>query len=226
MLRISVTLAFLLVASIIIFIGFHVGATTGPGSLLLNLGTTVIGIALTVAIVEWLFEKKQTKNEARRMAWRTLHRLDHAVWVWQGGSREFDANELLGLLASVTDSDPIPPFTETLFLVLGSDAENRLRHQGDIVQANTELEKALGCLKKLSAVRDSEDSLSPTQIAENLSKTARLLAKAVRISFTEDIEIKSTESSMRFEKCSLEQQEWRHFGRINESFEKKAIKRP
>jgi len=53
----------------------------------MNLGTEIVGITLTVAIVEALLEKRARSDEARRIAWNVMHDIDHAVWVWQGGGR-------------------------------------------------------------------------------------------------------------------------------------------
>lgn len=79
MLRISITILFIALAGCVIAMAFRIGPETPWGGLWLNLGTEIIGIALTVAIVEWLFERRRLQDEATKMAWRVLHLVDQAV---------------------------------------------------------------------------------------------------------------------------------------------------
>jgi len=55
LLRALVTAAFLLVAVLVLWMAFFVGAETPTGTLLINLGTEIVGIVMTVAVVEWFF---------------------------------------------------------------------------------------------------------------------------------------------------------------------------
>ncbi len=107
MLRALVTGGFLIVAAIILVTSFFVGVQTPSGTLLVNLGTEIVGIVMTVAIVEWFFERRRLQNRGRQLAWDFLHAVEHAVWVWQGGPREMDSDEVRGLLNAVRD-DPLP----------------------------------------------------------------------------------------------------------------------
>ncbi len=120
MLRVAITSLFLAVAVGVVGLAFRVGPDKPWGALWLNLGTEIVGIVFTVAIVEWLFERRRRLEDARRMAWRVLHALDHAVWVWQGGHREFNLAELVALLKRVEDGDSLPGFTQNLLMQLGS----------------------------------------------------------------------------------------------------------
>lgn len=88
MLRALVTAAFLFVALLVLWLAFVVGADTSMGTLLINLGTEIVGIVMTVAVVEWFFERRRLQTRGRQLAWDALHAAQTAVWVWQGGPRE------------------------------------------------------------------------------------------------------------------------------------------
>ena len=85
--------------------------TTSLGDLLMNLGTEVIGVVITVAVVESFLERRRLQNRGRQLAWDTLHAAETAVWVWQGGPREMETDEMLGILNAVNEDDPLPDFT-------------------------------------------------------------------------------------------------------------------
>ena len=52
----------------------------------------IIGIVITVAVVEWFFERRRLQTRGRQLAWDALHAVEHAVWVWQGGPREVESD--------------------------------------------------------------------------------------------------------------------------------------
>lgn len=209
MLRIIVTTVFLLLACGVIATAFVVGPETAWGGLWLNLGTEIIGIALTVAIVEWLFEWRSTQEEARKMAWRILHTLDHAVWVWQGGHREFDLDELLALLSAVGPNDEIPDFTQNLFIRMGSTSQDTLRHEPGVAKARAALTRALQDLAPLSRIRDNPQLLPALYIAKHLADGAIHAAQSLKMpvpaSLPDVSEIRDPDPK---------RQEWRHFGKV------------
>ena len=96
MLRAVVTSSFLLLAVVVLWMAFVVGTDTSYGTLFINLGTEIIGIVITVAVVEWFFERRRLLTRGRQLAWDSLHATQTAVWVWQGGPREMETDELLG----------------------------------------------------------------------------------------------------------------------------------
>ena len=120
MLRALVTGGFLALAGSVIWLAFLVGPDTSAGNLFTNLGTEIIGIVITVAFVEWLFERRRLQTRGRQLAWDALHTIEHAVWVWQGGPRQMDTDEVFGILAAVGSNDPLPDFTEGMFLSIGT----------------------------------------------------------------------------------------------------------
>ena len=80
MLRVIVTASFLLVAVIVLWMAFLVGTESSTGTLFINLGTEIIGIVLTVAVVEWFFERRRLQSRGKQLAWDALHAAQSAVW--------------------------------------------------------------------------------------------------------------------------------------------------
>jgi hypothetical protein len=201
-------LCLLLAAVISIYLAFRVGVESPAGTFLMNLSTEVVGIGITVAIVEWLLERRSKWEESRRVAWRVLHDLDYAVWVWQGGRRALIIDELLGLLATAREDDPLPPFTETLLLRIGSEAKFICQHQADLVAANRHLENALKHLSQLSSIRDADGAYERKRIKWYLQNATRALARTLdlKIGLTPADEIR------RVRDTSVQAQEMRRFG--------------
>ena len=210
MLRALITAGFLAVASLILFLpflipGFEVDSPTG--TLLINLGTELVGIVMTVAVVEWFFERRRLQTRGKQLAWDALHAVEHAVWVWQGGPREMDTDEVRGILNAVGESDPVPDFTESLFLNIGTRSRRLLSNDPEAVSAVPGFMNGLEHLARLSALRDGRDSMAARKIADILDDGTSDLAKALG---------KPTErhlaSLIRFRDPSIESQERRHFG--------------
>lgn len=206
--RMLLGVIFLVIAGGIIGIALSGDSEMGSTDLLLNLGTEIIGIVITVAIVEHFLEKRQSEASARRIAWEALHAIDHAVWVWQGGAREFDVDELMCLLSLARSDDPIPRFTQNLFLRIGGRADNTLRTRPNEMRALSSLSVGLKHLRPLSAMRDT-DELLPTEVIIEILRTSTIeLAKAVGTPFSNTI----PEGSLTRRSTTISAQEWRHFG--------------
>jgi len=207
MLRALVTGGFLVLAVGILSISFLFGVDTSMGTLLINLGTEIIGIVMTVAIVEWFFERRRLQTRGRQLAWDSLHALEHAVWVWQGGPREMDTDEVRGVLNAAGTDDDIPDFTEGLFLNIGTRSRRLLNNDPVAVQAMPGFMDGLEHLARLSAMRDGKDPMPARKVADILDQGTASLAKALG---------KPTEmhlaSLIRFRDPSVEGQERRHFG--------------
>ncbi len=155
MLRALVTGGFLIVAAFMLGMSFFFGVQTSTGTLLMNLGTEIVGIVMTVAIVEWFFERRRLQNRGRQLAWDALHAVEHVVWVWQGGPREMDSDEVRGLLNAVGD-DPLPDFTEGLLLNIGTRSHRLLNNDPAAVDAMPGLMGGLEHLGRLSSIRDGK----------------------------------------------------------------------
>jgi hypothetical protein len=207
MVRVVVITGFLVVAGVILWIPFLIGPETPTGTLLINLGSEFVGIILTIAVVEWFFERRRLQNRGKQLAWDALHAVEHAVWVWQGGPREMDTDEVRGILNAVGDSDPLPDFTEGLLLNIGTRARRLLNNDPEAVSAVPGFMNGLEQLARLSSIRDGKTAMPPRKVSDILDEGTAELAKALG---------KPTEkhlaSLIRFRDPSVENQERRHFG--------------
>lgn len=207
MLRALVTTGFLAVAAAILWLSFIVGVDTAAGTLFINLGTEIVGIVITVAVVEWFFERRRLHNRGRHLAGNALHAVEHAVWVWQGGPRQMETDEVRGVLHAVHKDDPLPDFTEGLLLNIGTRSRRLLDNDPEAVSALPSFMNGLEHLARLSTLRDGKDRMSARKVADILDEGTADLAKALG---------KPTErhlaSLIRFRDPSIESQERRHYG--------------
>jgi hypothetical protein len=207
MMRAILITGFLAIAGAMLWISFVFGVETSVGTLLVNLGTEIMGIVITVAVVEWFFERRRLQTRGRQLAWDALSAVEHAVWVWQGGPREMDTDEVRGILDAVGADDPLPDFTEGLFLNIGTRSRRLLNNDPEAVTAVPGFMNGLEQLARLSAMRDGKDRMPPRKVADILDEGTAELAKALG---------KPTErhlaSLIRYRDPALESQERRHFG--------------
>ena len=207
MLRAIVTSSFLLLAVVVLWMAFIVGTDTSYGTLFINLGTEIIGIVITVAVVEWFFERRRLVTRGRQLAWDSLHATQTAVWVWQGGPREMETDELLGVLNAVHEDDPLPDFTEGLFLNVGTRSRRLLNNDPQAVAALPGYMDALEHFARLSAMRDGRSSMPSRKVADILEQGSAALARALGRPTERHLA-----SLIRFRDPSLESQERRHHG--------------
>ena len=207
LLRIVLVGGFLSIAAAMLWISFVFGVDTSTGTLLINLGTEIIGIVITVAVVEWFFERRRLQTRGRQLAWDALHAVEQAVWVWQGGPREMDTDEVLGVLSSVGAEDPLPDFTEGLFLNIGTRSRRLLNNDPDAVTAVPGFMNGLEHLARLSAIRDGKEAMRPQKVADILDEGTSALAKALGKPTDRHLA-----SLIRYRDPSVESQERRHFG--------------
>lgn len=206
-LRLVVTAAFLLMAAAIVWSAFWVGADTPWGNVLVNLGTETFGIVVTVAVVEWFFEKRRHATRGRQLAWDALHAVESAVWVWQGGPRELETDELLGILKAVDDDDPLPDFTEGLYLNIGTRSRRLLTNEPHAVEALPGFMNALEELGRLASIRDGKKKMPSRKLADILEDGTRALARALGQPTERHLA-----SLIRYRDPSVDSQERRHFG--------------
>ena len=208
MLRALVTGGFLVLALVILSIPFLApGVGESVEGLLVNLGTEIIGIVITVAVVEWFFERRRLQNRGRQLAWDALAAVEHAVWVWQGGPREMDTDEVLGVLNAAGNEDPLPDFTEGLFLNIGTRSRRLLNNDPQAITAMPGFMNGLEHLARLSSLRDGDDPMPSRKLADILEEGTKELARSLG---------KPTErhlaSLIRYRDPSTESQERRHYG--------------
>ena len=206
-LRIALIGGFLSIAAVILWVSFMFGVDSSMGTLLINLGTEIVGIVITVAVVEWFFERRRLQTRGRQLAWDALHAVEHAVWVWQGGPREMDTDEVRGVLHSVGANDPLPDFTEGLFLNIGTRSRRLLNNDPDAVAAVPGFMNGLEHLARLSAIRDGKESMRPQKVADILDEGTSELARALGQPTERHLA-----SLIRFRDPSVQSQERRHFG--------------
>jgi hypothetical protein len=205
--RAVVTAVFLLVAALVVWLAFFVGLDSGAGELLLNLGVEIMGIVLTVAVVEWFFERRRFQADARQIAWNTLHAVEHAVWVWQGGPRELETDEVLGLLHAVEEGDPVAESTESLLFNLGTRGKQALHRDLQTVEALPGLIRPLEELTRLNAIREGRTPMRPRKIAAILEDAVTALAKVLALP-----DERMPARLIRYRDPSRRAQEQRHFG--------------
>jgi hypothetical protein len=206
-LRALVTAGFLTLALVILTVSFVFDVDPSTEGVLVNLGTEIIGIVITVSVVEWFFERRRLQNRARQLAWDAMHAVEHAVWVWQGGPREMDSDEVLGLLNAVGEHDPLPDFTEGLFLNIGTRSRRLLNNELQSLGTMPGFMNGLEHLARLSSLRDGDSTIAPRKLADILDQGTKDLARALG---------KPTErhlaSLIRYRDPSTESQERRHYG--------------
>ncbi len=199
--------SFLLLAVAMLWLAFVFGTDTTLGDLFINLGTEVIGIVITVAVVEAFLERRRLQDRGRQLAWDTLHAAETAVWVWQGGPRELETDEMLGILNAVHQDDPLPDFTEGLFLNLGTRSRRLLNNDPQAVGALPGFMEALEQFARLSAIRDGKVPMQPRKVADILDEGTRPLARAL----SQPTE-RHLASLIRYRDPSVRSQERRHHG--------------
>jgi hypothetical protein len=155
-LRAIIALGFLVVSTLMIWGAFLVGADSNEGSLFINLGTEIFGILITVALVEWLFERRRLQDRGRELAWNVFHALERAVWVWQGGPSQMGTDALLGLIHGIGKTDPLPQFTRTLLVNLGSQSREALDKEAPAIRLLPGMEPALADLTSLRSLSDGD----------------------------------------------------------------------
>jgi hypothetical protein len=205
--RAILIVASLLLAGLLMWLAFAVGTQTDWGQLLVNLGSEIVGIVITVAVVESFLERRRLHNRGRQLAWDALHAVESGVWVWQGGPRELETDELLGILRAVHEDDALADFTEGIFLNIGTRSRRLLTNEPEAVAAVPGFMSALEQLGRLSAIRDGKTPMQPRKIADILDEGTTELARALGQATERHLA-----SLIRYRDPSQASQERRHFG--------------
>src|SRR6478735_2986631 len=111
-LRIKISFALIAISVIMISIAKIINTKIGLSDVLINLGSELIGIVITILFIEYLFELKEDNEEITKIAWEILHELDYAIWVWQGGEKRFNFDELNNIALQIRPTDPIASCTK------------------------------------------------------------------------------------------------------------------
>lgn len=177
MIRIVVVGGFFLISVAIVLWAYLVGVNTPTGTLLVNLGTEIFGILITLAVVDWLLERRRLQDRARELAWRVLHGIERAVWLWQGGPRRLESDELLGLISGIGTDDRLQPYTRTQLVNLGTQSREALSREQRAVRTLPGLSEALEDLTSLDSLGEEDSAVSIRMVSEVLQSSVRRLAE-------------------------------------------------
>ena len=153
-----------------------VGFDTATGEVLGNLGTEVFGILVTIAVVDWFLERRRRQDRARELAWNTLHSVERAVWVWQGGPRQPGTDELLGLVAGIQPDDVMESSTQGLIQKIGLQCRGAMQRESPVLRSLPGLSDAFQDLAGLTTVTENASSSRTRVIAEILESSVMSLA--------------------------------------------------
>lgn len=208
-LRIAVALVGMAFAAVFVVAAWTREPESHLGTVYMHLAAVFAEVAITFAVVDALFERNRDRDATKRLAVSALNRIHHHVWVWQGGRRDLSLPQISGALAAVmkepAGQNVLAEYTQTLFLRLGSDAADSLRHEPEIINRNEHLERAFNQLAKLSAIRDHKDPMDAPEIAR--------FARAAALDLALALELPMPVIDEDFDRNpSIEAQAWRHFG--------------
>ncbi len=205
--RLLIVVGSLVLSGLLMSLAFALGTQTDWGQLLINLSSEIVGVIITVAIVEAFLERRRLLDRARRLAWDAVHAVESGVWVWQGGPRDLETDELLGILHAVDETDELADHAESLFLNIGTRSRRQLTNESEAISLLPGLMSALEQLARLSGLRDGRTSMSPRKVADILEEGTLELARA--LGQPSDAYLAGL---IRYRDPSLESQERRHFG--------------
>lgn len=182
MARLTVALTFLVVSVGSIWAAVTVGMSTATGQILLNVGTEIFGILVTIAVVEWFFERKRLQDRARELSWGLLHAIERGVWTWQGGPQQVGTEELLGIIAGIRSKDSLAHGTRTLFVNLGAEAREAVNKEPKVIRTIPGLTDALQELQSLRSLQDGSSSVSVRMVSEVLECAVTRIAGVLNLS--------------------------------------------
>ncbi len=185
MIRLVFAAILLLVSGALIFSAFSVDRNTATFDLLVNLGTEVFGILIVLAVVDWMLERRKLQEQARELAWATMHAVERAAWVWQGGPRRLDSDELLGLIKGIDHQDHLQPYTRALLVAVGEHSREALTREASSIKTLPGLKGALEEFTTLSSLSENRSSVSIRMVQEvldsGISQLAQVLGQSTQV---------------------------------------------
>lgn len=145
-------------------------------SLSINLATEIFGIGVTVAVVEWLFERSRLQERGRQLAWNVLHQLERAVWVWRGGPRRMGTDQLMGILTDSQSQSTLTPFSRSLLVSLATTSQQLAQRETAATDSIRGLQETLHDLTSLHRLEESAASSTIAMTSEVLAAAVRSLA--------------------------------------------------
>lgn len=177
--RLVLAVTLVVVAGVLIFAAFQLEGGGRGSELLMGLATEVFGIIVTLAVVDWMLERRRRQERARDLAWATLHSVERAVWVWQGGPRRVSTDELLGIVQGIGTSDELQPFARSLLATVGTRSLEILDREAASVDTVPGLASALQELSSLHTLANERASVSMALITEVLQYGIQRLARVL-----------------------------------------------
>jgi hypothetical protein len=175
--RNAIAIGFLLLSIGSVASSFWVGANTPAGNVLINLGTEIFGILVTLAVVDIFLERRRLQERGRELAWAALHGIERVVWVWQGGPRRLGTDELLGLISSINPNESLQPFTRSLLVALGNRGREILDIESSAARTVPGLDQAAADLSSLRALGERGSAVTLRMVIEVLEGATVELAR-------------------------------------------------
>ncbi len=168
MTRLVLAITLVLVAGGLLLAAFQMEGGLRGSELLMGLAIEVFGIIVTLAVVDWMLDRRRRQERARDLAWTTLHSVERAVWVWQGGPRRATSDEVLGLILGIDAKDALQPFTRSLLAAVGARSLEILDREASSVGTVPGLATALQELSGLNSLSNERSSVSIVLVREVL----------------------------------------------------------
>ncbi|UCC71353.1 MAG: hypothetical protein JSV86_13275 [Gemmatimonadota bacterium] len=168
MTRLVLAITLVLVAGGLLLAAFQMEEGRRSSELTMGLAIEVFGIIVTLAVVDWMLERRRRQERARDLAWATLHSVERAVWVWQGGPRRVTSDELLGLILGIDTNDALQPFTRSLLAAVGARSLEILDREASSLGTVPGLASALQELSGLNSLSNERSSVSIVLVRELL----------------------------------------------------------
>lgn len=182
MTRLVLAITLVLVAGGLLLAAFQMEGGLRGSELLMGLAIEVFGIIVTLAVVDWMLERRRRQERARDLAWTTLHSVERAVWVWQGGPRRVTSDELLGLILGIDTKDALQPVTRSLLAAVGARSLEILDREASSVSTVPGLATALQELSGLSLLSNERSSASIVLVREVLHSGIQELTRVLGLS--------------------------------------------
>ncbi len=180
--RLVLAVTLVVVAGVLVFAAFQLEGGGRGSELMMGLATEVFGIIVTLAVVDWMLERRRRQERARDLGWATLHSVERAVWVWQGGPRRVTTDELLGIVQGIDTSDDLQPFARSLLAAVGTRSLEILDREAASVGTVEGLAAALQELSSLHSLSNERASVSIALIIEVLQYGIQRLARVLGLS--------------------------------------------
>lgn len=152
--------------------------------LLLNLGTEIVGIAITVGIVDALRARRERREKVQRISTAVRDAVGYVTWVWLGGSRSPSTPELIGVLHEVIRSEfkgieaTLSVELERGLMKVGSRSRNTLVNDKEATLSEPGLRRALQLLVPLERVRETGFQKTNPELVLMLLEAVRYLTVA------------------------------------------------